>query len=69
MILRSDEEDTISLAEAARTSGALRFAISTTERMLRDAQHQTTLLPRNKYSEALHAVCHTIIEVVGQFRH
>ena len=56
------------LAEAARGSGALRLAISTTERMLSDAQEQATLLPRNKYSEALRAVCATLIEVVGQFR-
>ena len=68
MILRSEEEDAIELAQAARTSGALHFAISTTERMLREAQHQTTLLPRNKYSDALNAVCDTVIEVVGQFR-
>ena len=68
MILRSEEDDAFGLAEAARKSGALRFAISTTERMLRDAQYQVTLLPRNKYSEALHAVCVTLIEVIGQFR-
>ncbi len=68
MILRSEEEDAIGLAEAAQSSGALNFAISTTERMLRDAQQQVTLLPRNKYSEALHAVCVTLVEVIGQFR-
>jgi octaprenyl-diphosphate synthase len=68
MILRSEEEDAIGLAEAALSSGALRFAVTTTERMLRDAQHQTTLLPRNKYSEALHAVCQTLVEVVGQMK-
>ena len=68
MILRCEEEDAQELAEAARGSGALRLAISTTERMLSDAQEQATLLPRNKYSEALRAVCATLIEVVGQFR-
>ncbi len=68
MILRCEEEDALGLAEAAKTSGALNFAISTTERMLRDAQHQVTLLPRNKYSEALHAVCLGVIEIIGEFR-
>jgi hypothetical protein len=68
MILRSEEEDALGLAEAAQSSGALAFVISTTERMLRDAQHQTTLLPRNKYSEALYNVCLTLIEVIDQFR-
>jgi len=68
MILRSGDEDARGLAEAARASGALDFAISTAQRMLRDAQHQAAMLPRNKYSEALDAVCSTLIEVVGQFR-
>jgi octaprenyl-diphosphate synthase len=68
MILRSEEEDALGLAEAAQSSGALRFAVTTTERMLRDAQHQVTLLPRNKYSEALNAVCMSLIEVIGGFR-
>jgi hypothetical protein len=36
--------------------------------MLGDAQQQATLLPRNKYSEALNAVCISLIEVIGQFR-
>ncbi|HEX4085998.1 MAG TPA: polyprenyl synthetase family protein [Chthoniobacteraceae bacterium] len=67
MILRCEEEDSIRLAEAARSSGALRFAINTTERMLREAQQQVALLPHNKYSEALDAVCVSVIEVVGQF--
>jgi len=64
MILRSEEEDALDLAEAARSSGALHFAVSTTERMLREAQQQVALLPRNKYSESLHSVCVTLIEVV-----
>ena len=68
MILRSEEEDAIGLAEAAQSSGALGFAISTTERMLRDAQQQLTLLPRNKYSEALDAVCVSLINVISEFR-
>ena len=67
MILRSEEEDALGLAQAAHRSGALRFAVSTTERMLRDAQHQVTLLPRNKYSQALDAICLTLIQVIGQF--
>lgn len=68
MILRSDQEDAHALAEAAQSSGALDFAISTTERMLRDAQHQVTLLPRNRYSESLEGVCLSLVEVIGQFR-
>jgi hypothetical protein len=36
--------------------------------MLREAQQQVTLLPRNKYSDALDAVCGSLIEVIGQFR-
>jgi octaprenyl-diphosphate synthase len=68
MILRSEEDDALGLADAAQSSGAVDFAISTTERMLRDAQHQVTMLPRNKYSEALNAVCASLIDVIGQFR-
>jgi len=68
MILRSEPEDAIGLAEAAHASGALAFAISTTERMLHEAQQQTALLPRNKYSDSLNGVCSSLIEVVGQFR-
>jgi len=68
MILRSEEDDALSLAEAAQKSGAVDFAISTTERMLGEAQQQVALLPRNKYSDALGAVCASLIEVIGQFR-
>jgi octaprenyl-diphosphate synthase len=68
MILRSDEDDAVSLAEAAKKSGSLDFAISTTERMLREAQQQVTLLPSNKYSDALNAVSGSLIDVIGQFR-
>ena len=68
MILRCEEEDAVDLAAAAQSSGALRFAVSTTERMLREAQQQVTLLPRNKYSESLHSICVTLIEVIAQFR-
>ena len=68
MILRGEEEDVLGLAEAAQESGALAFAVSTTERMLREAQQQLALLPRNKYSEALGAVCRSLLEVVAQFR-
>jgi octaprenyl-diphosphate synthase len=68
MILRSEEEDAINLADAAQKSGALNFAISTTERMLREAQEQVTLFPSNKYSAALNAVCGSLIDVIGQFR-
>jgi octaprenyl-diphosphate synthase len=68
MILRSSDDDAHGLAEAAKSSGALDFAISTTERMLRDAQNQVSLLPSNKYSEALMGVSTSLIEVIGQFR-
>jgi octaprenyl-diphosphate synthase len=68
MILRSEEEDAVGLAQAAQSSGALGFAISTTERMLREAQEQLGLVARNKYSEALDAVCVSLINVVAEFR-
>jgi octaprenyl-diphosphate synthase len=67
MILRCEEEDAVSLADAAQSTGALAFAISTTERMLADAQHQTTFLPQNKFSEALYSVCTSLLEVIAQF--
>ena len=68
MILRSEEEDAIGLAEAAQKSGGLSFAVTTTERLLREAQQQIALIPRSKYGEALNAVCVSMIEVIGQFR-
>ena len=68
MILRSEEDDAIGLAQAAQSSGALAFAVNTTERMLREAQHQVTLIPSNKYTQALDSICDTLIEVISQFR-
>ncbi len=68
MILRSEEEDAVGLSEAAQKSGALDFAVTTTERMLREAQEQVTLFPGNKYTDALSAVCASLIDVIGQFR-
>jgi len=68
MILRSEEEMPSASPMPPNPAGALAFAISTTERMLRDAPAPGHPPPRNKYSDALNAVCVSLVEVVGQFR-
>jgi len=67
MILRGEDEDVHNLARAARQSGSVNFAIATTQRMIGDAQEQTELLPRNKYSAALGEICASLTDLAGQF--
>ena len=67
-ILHGNDEDIASLTAQARDTGALRAAILTAQKMLRDAQSQIELLPAgNKYRDGLRDVCESLAGMLGQF--
>lgn len=66
-ILHADDDAAKSLASLARESGALRAAILTAQKMLRDAQAQIEIVPANKYRDGLRDVCESLVEMVGRF--
>lgn len=66
-ILHGGDEAIASLTTLARENGALRSAILTAQKMLRDAQAQIELLPTNKYRDGLREICESLVGMIGQF--
>ncbi len=67
IILNGEEGDIIALAERAIAAGAVKSAIATGRKMLRDAEKQLLLVPENKYREALSGLVQTLDGMIGQF--
>lgn len=67
IILRGEEEDILRLAERAIAGGAVRAAVATGRRMLREAGTQLELVPQNKYRDALGTLVTTLDEMISQF--
>jgi len=66
-ILHGNETDIAALTELAHSTGALRAAISTAQKMLRDAQTQIESVPSNKYRDSLRDICESLGAMLGQF--
>ena len=66
-ILHGNDDAVASLTRLARESGALRTAILTAQKMLRDAQTQIEIVPPNKYRDGLRDVCESLAGMIGQF--
>lgn len=67
IILNGEEADIIALAEKAIAAGAVKSAITTGRKMLRDAEKQLRLVPDNKYRDALTGLVTTLDQMIGQF--
>lgn len=67
IILRGSDKDIAELTELARTAGALRSAIGTAQKMLREAQAQIESIPSNKYRDGLRDICESLAGMIGQF--
>jgi octaprenyl-diphosphate synthase len=67
-IILSGEEDAIfALAERAMATGAVKSAIATGRKMLREAQTQLEIVPDNKYRDALANLVSTLDGMIAQF--
>lgn len=67
IILNGDEADIMALAEKAIAAGAVKSAIATGRKMLREAENRLQIIPENKYREALSGLVTTLDRMIGQF--
>jgi octaprenyl-diphosphate synthase len=67
IILNGEERAIFELADRAIAAGAIKSAITTGRRMLRDADAQLSIVPKNKYRDALASLVTTLDGMIGQF--
>ncbi|WP_202797404.1 polyprenyl synthetase family protein [Chthoniobacter flavus] len=67
IILNGDEADILALAEKAIAAGAVKSAIATGRKMLREAEGRLQIVPENKYRDALGGLVTTLDRMIGQF--
>ena len=67
IILNGDEDAIMVLAEKAIAAGAVKSAVATGRKMLRDAHAQLEIVPANKYRDALANLVTTLDGMIGQF--
>jgi octaprenyl-diphosphate synthase len=66
-LLRGDLEDIETITTAAQSDGGLRSAIVTGKKYVGEAAAQLQMVPSNKYSDALHAICDSLDDLLTQF--
>jgi octaprenyl-diphosphate synthase len=69
IILNGEEAEIAHLVTRAIEAGALKFAIATGRRMVREAQEQLRIVPANKYRDALSGLCTTLDEMISRLTH
>ena len=67
IILSGDEDAIRALADRAIAAGAVKSAVTTCRRMLREAHAQLELVPANKYRDALANLVTTLDAMIAQF--
>ncbi len=67
IILNGDDADIDTLVERAIAAGAVKSAVSTGRKMLRDAEAQLAVVPANKYRDALSILVSTLDTMIAQF--
>ena len=67
IILSGEESDVMALADKAIAAGAVKSAINTGRKMLRESREQLEIVPQNKYSDALADLVTTLDGMFGQF--
>jgi octaprenyl-diphosphate synthase len=67
IILNGDESAILALAERAIAAGAVKSAIATGRKLLREAETRLQLVPENKYRDALTGLVTTLDGMLGQF--
>ena len=67
IILNGDEADIQALADRAIAAGAVKSAIATGRKLLREAESRLRLVPDNKYRDALGSLVTTLDKMIAQF--
>jgi octaprenyl-diphosphate synthase len=67
IILSGEESEILALAERAISAGAVKSAIATGRKLLREAEAQLQLVPANKYRDALSELVGTLDRMISQF--
>ena len=67
IILNGEENAILALADKAIAAGAVKSAINTGRKMLREASAQLEIVPANKYREALADLVTTLDGMIAQF--
>jgi octaprenyl-diphosphate synthase len=65
MIVEGNEDDIRALVGATVSSGAVRYAVTTGRRMLREACDSLDVLPHSSHREALSSLCMTLDEMIA----
>jgi octaprenyl-diphosphate synthase len=68
IILNGDDAAIQLLVDRARETGAVKSAVATGRKMLREAESQLEVVPANKYREALRTLVTTLDGMIGQFQ-
>jgi len=67
IILSGEEADILALADRAIAAGAVKSAIATGRKLLREAETRLRLVPDNKYRDALGSLVTTLDKMIAQF--
>ncbi len=67
IILNGEEADVLALADRAIAAGAVKSAIATGRKLLREAETRLRLVPDNKYRDALGGLVTTLDRMIAQF--
>jgi len=67
IILKGSDEEIFSLVIRAKVTGAIKNAVITARRMLRETEEQLRVVPANKYHDALKGLIRTLDGMLGQF--
>jgi octaprenyl-diphosphate synthase len=67
IILNGEDSDIFALADRAIEAGAVKSAITTGRKLLREAEAQLKIVPENKYRDALGGLITTLDGMIGQF--
>lgn len=67
VILNGDDADIATLVSRAIDAGAVRYAVGTARKMIREAQAALEVAPASRYRESLESLCTTLDIMVQQF--
>ena len=67
VILNGEDADINRLVDRAIEIGAVKFAVGTGRKMLREAQEALSIVPANKYRDSLGSLCTTLDGMLEQF--
>jgi octaprenyl-diphosphate synthase len=67
IILKGSDEEIFSLVIRAKVTGAIKNAVITARRMLRETEEQLRVVPATKYHDALKGLIRTLDGMLGQF--